>query len=390
MKILLTTDWYTPAVNGVVASVRNLQKGLESRGHEVRVLTLSQAARSYTQGSVTYLGSLRAGMIYPGARIRVAPGREELRAIEAWAPDIIHSNCEFSTFFLARHLASKLHAPLLHTYHTVYENYTHYFSPSQTWGRQAVKSFSRWVAGQTDRLIAPTQKVAQLLRSYGIQSPISVIPSGIDQDALASSGSAADLRALRKHLGLRAGRLTLIFVGRLAKEKNCEELLRGMAALRGSPVDLLLVGDGPVRNDLEQAAAEAGVRDQVLFAGMADPKEIGAYYRLGDLFVSASTSETQGLTYAEALLCGLPLLCRRDTCLDGVVIQGVNGWQYTEEADFAVCAKKFLRHPEWREQMGRSAWIAGQRFSLETFAQEVESAYLECLRARRWKEQGSA
>ena len=92
----------------------------------------------------------------------------------------------------------------------------------------------------------------------------------------------------------------------------------------------------------------------------------------------------------EAMRAGLPLLCRRDACLDGVVIQGVNGWQYAEEDDFAACVEQFLKHPERREEMGRSALISGQRFSVEAFAQEVESAYLECLQTRRWKVRGSA
>ena len=86
----------------------------------------------------------------------------------------------------------------------------------------------------------------------------------------------------------------------------------------------------------------------------------------------------------------MPLLCRRDACLDGVVEQGINGWQYTEEHDFAACVEQFLKHPECREQMGRSAWISGQRFSVEAFAQEIESAYLECLHAHCWKVRGSA
>lgn len=130
MKILITTDWYTPAVNGVVTSVKNLQRELERRGHEVRILTLSQSLHSWSRDGVTAIGSVNAGRIYPGARLRTAMAGRWVRELMDWRPDVIHSQCEFSTFFLARRIAEELDVPLVHTYHTVYEDYTHYFSPS--------------------------------------------------------------------------------------------------------------------------------------------------------------------------------------------------------------------------------------------------------------------
>ncbi len=105
MKILITTDWYSPAVNGVVTSVKNLRRGLEARGHEVRILTLSQTTHSWTEDGVTYLGSVPAGLVYPGARLRTPMVRRWTQELVAWGPDVVHSQCEFSTFFLARRIA---------------------------------------------------------------------------------------------------------------------------------------------------------------------------------------------------------------------------------------------------------------------------------------------
>ena len=102
MKVLITTDWYKPAINGVVTSVCNLREELQQRGHEVKILTLSRTARSYEEEGVIYMGSVNAGYIYPGARLRVSPGRELYRGIIEWNPDIVHSQCEFSTFFMAK------------------------------------------------------------------------------------------------------------------------------------------------------------------------------------------------------------------------------------------------------------------------------------------------
>ena len=158
MKILIASDWYTPAVNGVVTSVKNLRRELQRRGHEVRVLTLSQTRSSWEEDGVTYLGSVPVGLIYPGARLRTALAGKWVRDLVEWGPDVVHTQCEMSTFFLARRIAEELDIPLIHTYHTVYEDYTHYFSPSQRLGKKAVAVLSRKVGSMTDCMIAPTEK----------------------------------------------------------------------------------------------------------------------------------------------------------------------------------------------------------------------------------------
>ena len=163
MKILITSDWYTPAVNGVVISILNLKQALERRGHEVRVLTLSDTPRSYCQNNVTYIGSFNASAIYPNARIRLAPARALLQDLVDWQPDIVHSQCEFCTFFLARKIAELCQAPFIHTYHTVYEDYTRYFSPSERLGRRTMAAFAYWIGTQVDCFVAPTEKIRTLL-----------------------------------------------------------------------------------------------------------------------------------------------------------------------------------------------------------------------------------
>lgn len=378
MKILITSDWYSPAVNGVVTSVKNLRRELERRGHEVRVLTLSQNRRSWEKDGVTYLGSIAAGLVYPGARLRTALAGKWVRELIAWRPDVVHSQCEFSTFFLARRIAEELDVPLVHTYHTVYEDYTHYFSPSVRFGKQAVAVFSRWVAARTDCLIAPTGKVRMLLQGYGVRQPVFVVPSGIDLTPFSGEADPWRTAVLRASLNIPTDRTILVFVGRLAEEKNIDELLRCRAALGSAPVTLLLVGDGPDRPRLERETAALGLTaPDVIFAGMVAPEQVADWYRLGDLFVSASTSETQGLTYAEALAAGVPVLCRADPCLLGVVRDGENGWQYHSEAEFRQRLESFLAHPQRRELLARKARETGEEYSARRFAQRVEGIYLE-------------
>ena len=378
MKILITSDWYIPAVNGVVTSVRNLRQELEARGHEVRILTLSRSTRSSQEDGVTRLGSVAAGIVYPGARLRTALAGKWVREIVEWGPDVVHSQCEFSTFFLARRIAEELDIPLVHTYHTVYEDYTHYFSPSVHFGKKAAAVFTRWAASHTDCLIAPTGKVRLLLQSYGVQKPVFVAPSGIDLRHFRREADPLRCAVLRASLGIPQDRTVLVSVGRLAEEKNLEELLRFRANLGSGGVTLLLVGDGPDRTRLEGIAGDLGLEaPDVLFAGMVPAEQVADWYQLGDLFVSASTSETQGLTYAEALAAGVPVLCREDSCLLGVVRDGENGWQYRDEADFRRKLEAFLAQPHHWERLSRAARETGEEYSAQRFAERVEAIYIQ-------------
>ncbi|WP_295720326.1 glycosyltransferase family 4 protein [uncultured Oscillibacter sp.] len=391
MKILITTDWYSPAVNGVVTSVLNLRRELELRGHEVRVLTLSQDLHSSVQDGVTRIGSVAAGLVYPGVRLRTALAGRWVRELVEWGPDVVHSQCEFSTFFLARRIAEELNVPLIHTYHTVYEDYTHYFSPSVRLGRRAVAALSRWVAARTDCMIAPTGKVRALLQGYGVRTPVFVVPSGIDLRRFRRPPVPGCRASLLAALDIPRENLVLVSVGRLAAEKNLDELLRFRAAMGDQAVTLLLVGDGPYRSQLEREAAELGLRaPQVVFAGMVPPQQVAEWYQLGDLFVSASSSETQGLTYVEALAAGVPALCRADPCLDGVIRDGENGWQFRDFSDFMKKLDAFRTHPEQRQTLSKQAALSAKDYSAEEFARRVEAIYLAQIARRRGQEEVSA
>lgn len=131
MKILITTEVYKPVINGVVTSIENLKDNLEKLGHQVKILTLKNAELDQEDPDVYLIRSFDVERIYSGARFGLVMDRKTLRAIDAFNPDIIHSQTEFSTFRMARKLAKKYKVPHLHTYHTLYEDYTHYFVPSK-------------------------------------------------------------------------------------------------------------------------------------------------------------------------------------------------------------------------------------------------------------------
>lgn len=376
MKVLIASDWYAPIVNGVVTSVLNLQRELEAQGHEVRVLTLSQSLHTRVRDKVTYVGAMSAGLIYPGARLRTALATRQVQELIRWQPDIIHTQCEFSTFLLARKISEHTGAPIVHTYHTVYEDYTHYFSPSRAWGRRMVALFSRHVIAQTSCVIAPTEKVRGILEGYHVSRPVCVIPTGIDLSRFAGLSDGVYLHQLKAKLSIPEGNFVLTYVGRLAKEKNVEELLACLAELKRNDITLLLVGDGPYRQTLEESVRDLNLRDRVVFAGMVKPAQVADYYRLGDLFVSASTSETQGLTYIEALAAGLPALCRKDDCLSGVIENGVDGWQFENGREFTAHLQEFLADEQLRASMRvAAAERARQNFSAANFVSRVTEVY---------------
>ena len=375
MKILITTDLYMPLINGVVISVINLKKGLEAQGHKVKVLTLSQSIHSMKMGDIYYLGSVSSGGVYPGTRFCVRMPDKILKEIVSWRPEIVHSQCEFSTFRFASKIAKECRATLVHTYHTVYEEYTHYFCPSKVLGKYLIAKFSKHILNKADLVIAPSWKVEGIIKHYGVTSPVFVVPSGIDFETFAKMPSRQWISEKKAEYGLKKQCLTLIYVGRLAKEKNVNELLELVACCKEMPIKLLIVGDGPIRAELEKKAQKLGVSDRVAFTGMVKPKDVWKYYHLGDVFVNASTSETQGLTYIEAMAAGLPMICKRDDCLNQLIKDGVNGWQYHSHSEFRHLVRLIDNDITLRAKMSDNSMAQARKYSTTAFAKKMAEIY---------------
>lgn len=380
MKILITTDTYSPSINGVVTSVVNLEQELKKKGHDVRILTLKQpktnTLKEETGGVRYYIPSLSAEKIYPEARVMRSFARAEMKAIIAWRPEIIHSQSEFSTFRMAHKLAKYLHVPLVHTYHTVYEDYTHYFSSNIRIGKRAVQKFSEFILGKTDGIVVPTEKIKQLLLGYGIQKPVFTIPTGIDPHMF-QPPPLEEKNQERAKRGISPNDFVLLYLGRLAKEKNVEEVIHFLATTKDSTFMLLIAGDGPNRQELECLVKDYGMEQQVHFLGMILPKDVASIYRLADIFVSASSSETQGVTYIEALASGVPALCRNDACLQDIIIQGQTGFLYETKNEFWDALRMMSTQPEKMATMKQAAQKKAAEYSSERFGQRIEQMYEE-------------
>ncbi len=383
MKILLTCDRYYPAVNGVTTSVMNLKKALEKKGHEVKVVTLSESHDTKISSDVIYMGSHSARYVYPDVRAKMHPQQETLRPILEWQPDIIHVNTEFSTFLYARKIAKTTNVPMILTYHTDYEDYVHYVHIPKLLGHPLVKRAVRFIASRMEAVIAPTEKTKRLLESYHVNKRIDVIPTGLDLDKYRTKTSPEELSELRKRYGIREDVPSIIYLGRMGKEKNLSEIIDYLSRYDRHDFQFICVGDGPDLSDIKAQVEASSIRSRTIFTGMVAQDEVAKYYRLGDLFVSASQSETQGLTYIESLAAGVPILCRKDTCLDGVVEQGKNGWTFETEEEFRCYLDTFLDNYGKSREMGEYASrIAFEKFSSDTFADRVLEVYRYAIESR--------
>ena len=378
LKILITTDLYTTNTNGVVTSVQNLFDELTAKGHDVRILTISDNLHSHREGAVTYIRSVSMEKVYPNVRMPVSYRHKLIQDIIDWDPDVVHSQCEFFSYQFASRISKITGAPIVHTYHTLYEQYlTSYFIPSKRLGDFLARYLSRKRLKKVKTLIAPTQKVENTLIGYGMATPSEIVPSGISLEQHLQRLTPEERHAKRLELGLNDDHQVLLNLGRLGGEKNLGELIRLFAEARKTNDNLkfLIVGDGPAREDLEKLARELDVDAHVIFTGMVPPAEVQNYYQLGDVFVSASTSETQGLTYIEAAANGLPLLCRQDDCLADVLQEGENGYEYTTADEFLMAIDAVMADNEWRKAASRRSEQIAAGFDKKAFGDAIENIY---------------
>ena len=382
MRIGIFTDTYTPDINGVVSSVVTLERGLKAAGHEVYIITgQKNSLHAHWEGNVLRLPGLELKKLY-GYTLSTPYHFEVKREIEALHLDVIHVQQEFTVGIFGRILAHTLHIPVVYTYHTLYEDYTHYFnvfdlSSIEKISKKAVYSISRMLCNSVSGIIAPSAKTKEKLLGYGVRKPIYIIPTGLDLDSFHDENVAQEKRCqLRSRYGLDEDTPLIIYLGRIASEKSIDMIVSGVQYLQTPKCKVLIVGGGPSLDDLKEQAAKEGVSDRIIFTGPVPPQEVPVYYQISDAFVSASTSETQGMTFIEALASGLPLFARPDEVLENLVEEGVSGFYFTTPKEFAQKVDMYLAmSPNARMQMKQEALARSAPYDMHTFARNVETVY---------------
>lgn len=386
MNIGLFTDTYYPELNGVANSVYLLKKELEKRGHNVYVITTRSPGAPENEKGVFRVPS-KACSFVPERRIGLFYHPKIARKIHKMKLDVIHTNTEFAIGMFGRIMAHELFIPVVHTYHTIYEDYTHYikkYISNEERAKKVVKLFSKFSVRGAEELIVPTKKVAGLMRRYGVKPDINVIPTGIDLSRFNSLDTKAQREKLKMSLGIPQANKVILYLGRISEEKNIDEVMDYLDVYMNSHSDVsfLAIGDGPYRSALEKKAKTLKHTKQMIFAGAKPWDEINHYYQVADVFVSGSTSETQGLTYIEALASGIPIVVRKDPCLDEVLIQGKNGYGFEDEQSFIEGIHQILDNPQ-KIAYEKNALQSADPFSTEQFAGKVENIYYHVIKTHK-------
>ena len=381
MKILLASDCYTFQTGGVTTVVVALEKGLRAQGHEVKVLALSNTRRSYKEGDSYYIGSLPFPD-YPEHRFSFRLHDPLIDELIGWDPDIIHIHTEFTVCRMAKYIAKKTDTPIVMTTHTDFEyfNFGRFRNTAfvsflgRTWGKSVYK--------QAVKVVVPSEKARGFAHLQPHKDKVIVIPNGIETMHYQKKITMEEKEALLKKNGLIPNGKVLVMVTRLSKEKNVIEILRFFPALlkKIPDVQLLLVGDGPDRKKFEKFCEDNGFKDHVSFTGRVCPEDVYKYYNLGDVFVSASLFELHSMSYLEAMAAGLPLVCREDLSLRGVLEDGVNGYIYEDENGFTEGVSKLLQDPDNWEKMHCGALVQAERSDVSHFIENTAAFYASVLR----------
>ena len=389
MRIGIFSDQYYPIVSGVVTSIKMLYEGLEKMGHKCFIFTSLDLDEYKDDPEIASKDIINfEGRHYPFPSAKeykfTFKTKKCVKEIEKYNLDIIHIQSEFSISNIARAASKKLHIPIVHTLHTAWINYIctlfprsdKFIHPFWVWVMKTLFTKPTYKASTIE--ILPTKKMIPDLKDYGIVGDdFEIMPTGIELDRfLKERFTDNDILNLKKELNIE-NKFVFLFVGRTSKEKNIEFLINGFAKAfkDNDDVRFLIVGGGPVLEDLKLLAKKLEVDDKIIFTGMIDWQVVPIYYHLGDIYLNASNSETQGLTYIEALASGLPNIVKKDLCIDGVVIEGENGYIFETEEEFIEKIKYINNHKETLQRLKDNAIETSLRFSKEEFAKNALSIY---------------
>src|ERR1700689_705108 len=310
MRVLFISDVYFPAVNGVSTSTRTFRADLRDAG--VDTLLVAPDYGAGTEQDEPGVVRVAAGGI-PGdpedRRMKFGALRQCLERLESQQFDLVHVQTPFLAHYAGVRFARRKGIPLIATYHTFFEEYLHHYVPMlpRPLGRALARRFTRSQCAQLAAIVAPSEPMRALLVEYGVTTRIEVIPTGLPADRYLP-GDGARFRAT---FGIPTDRPLLLYVGRVAHEKNIEFLLHAFVALRRTRQDAMLViaGEGPAREHLQSLVAQLGIRPDVHFIGYLDRERgLADCYAAADVFVFASRTETKGLVLLEALAQGRPVV----------------------------------------------------------------------------------
>ena len=383
MNIGLFTDSYVPSVNGVITSVETLKKALEQKGHTVYIVTVGQDSKTYDYNEkerILKIPGIPLG-IYDYRMSSIYP-LKVMNKIKSWNLDLIHSHTELSMGIFARLFAKQYNIPLVHTYHTMYKDYTWYVSRNIKFFdmgcKKAVEYISKFYCDNTaDAFIVPTVKTYHLFRDeYHYDKDIYIVPTGLDASRFYKENSdKLKVTRLRRYLGYKRKDFVMLFVGRLAQEKNVPFLFDVIEKTKNKNIKLLIVGYGPDEDKYKKEVKERSLEDRIKFTGKVAWIDMPNYYHVSNAFITASTTETQGLTVIEALAASLPVICIDDDSFKSAVVDNFNGRIFKDEKECLEIVEELSTNKLELNNLTDKAEGSIKKYSLSSFAESVLEVY---------------
>ena len=386
MRVGIFTESYPPLVNGVSTSILMLEHALTKLGHEVFIITVSDNKKDYVlenNGHILRLPSVNLANCYDYKMTSVYPIKA-VNMIKKMNLDVIHSNVEFTVGIFARVVSEQLSIPLVHTYHTNWEDYTHYITKNKKILDDICKKLLKYLVvffedKTVTELIVPSNKIYNLFKDkYKFTKNIHIIQTGIETSKFYKENfNQKDINSLKKKLGIKKKDFVVMTVSRLAKEKSVDRIINNHKELvkKYSNMKLLIVGDGPDIDKLKDEAKSLGVSDSVIFTGKVPLSDIPIYYQLGNVFVTASKSETQGLTVVEAISSSLPVVAVKDDSFVNSVIEDFNGFVFTDDEKYINSISKLYEDKDLYNRISNKSRLLSEDFSSEYFALKVLKVY---------------
>jgi glycosyltransferase involved in cell wall biosynthesis len=382
MRIGLFTNNYRPLVNGLATSVETFARAFRAGGHQVSILAPRYPAGPPAESGVIRVAGIRAPTHH--AYVLPLPWFPGLpRMIDALNLDVFHAQHPLLLGGTALRAARRAGRPLVFTYHTHYDRYVHYIpGPARLMAALAVRQAVAF-ANRADLVVAPAPAVARRLQGLGVRTPLAVVPTGVPTPPAIRAHRRDCLRAM---LGVGAGGPLCLSVGRLAREKNSLFLLTAFAeVLRRLPAArLALVGDGDERSWLEAECRRLGLGRAVCFTGAVPREAVHEYYQAADLFLFASTSETQGLAALEALAAGLPVVAVFSDAAADLLRDAAAGILTPEAPEiFAESVVAIWNHHEAREAVRRAGRRVAARYTPDACAATLLGLYTQLCEERQ-------
>lgn len=345
MKIGFFTDTYFPQVSGVATSIKTLKEELEKNGHEVYIFTTTDPNADKLEKDVIRMPSVPF-VSFKDRRVVVRGMWYAYLVAKELELELIHTHTEFGAGILGKMVAKKLKIPLIHTYHTMYEDYLHYIAKGKVLRQSHVKYLSRLFANHTTGVVCPSERVIDTLRGYGVVTPLRVIPTGIDIEKFKRADiTNKDIEKLRQSLHIEKDQLMILSLSRISYEKNIQALVYGLPQIiKAYPnARMVIVGKGPYLEELQELITTLDLSEYVQFTGEVANDDVALYYKAADFFVSASTSETQGLTYTEAMAAGTPCVVEGNAYLNRLFDHPSLGRTFETDQDFAPALIDYIK-----------------------------------------------